>query len=200
MAVAATTLSLSGDKALIRALRDLPGKVEKRVVKKALNAGAKVMIPVARSYASSGGQRPTRQTGSLVKAIGLRRVREKKGRGTFLVTVGPRYQRRIVREIGSVRSRKVRTKIASAKESKAILGFLKDGKKTRKVPGITITNPGKYAFLVEFGHGGKRPAPAKPFMRPAFEATKSKVSKVITDMLWRGIQQEARKMASKGKV
>ena len=32
--------------------------------------------------------------------------------------------------------------------------------------------PGNYAHLVEFGHAGPRPAPAKPFMLPAAEAVR----------------------------
>ena len=199
------TMSLHGDKQLMRALREMPAKIEKRVVKKALAAGAKVVIPVARQYAVAGGSnRPSRRLGNLRRSIGMRRARQKH-KGTFLITVGPRYQRRVVRRIGKIYKsgrRKMVIKIASAKESAATLKHMKDGKKTRKIAGIKITNPGKIAFIVEFGHttpGGKV-VPPRPFMRPAFEATKGQVERKIKEILWQGIREEARKANAKSKA
>lgn len=44
-------------------------------------------------------------------------------------------------------------------------------------------NPGRIAHLVEYGHGGPHPAPAYPFMRPAFdEQIKAMQNAVITSL------------------
>lgn len=42
-----------------------------------------------------------------------------------------------------------------------------------------------HAHLVEFGHGGKRPAPAHPFMRPAATAVRWAVVQIIENALKR---------------
>ena len=194
------SINLIGDTELMRALTDLGSKVERKVVQKAVTAGAKILVPVARQNTVAGGSRPSKRYGNLGRSIGMRRAK-KRDVGSFLIVVGPRYQRRVVREIGSLRSKKTRMKVASAKESKAILGAMKgaDGK-TAKVAGIQVVNPGKYAWLVEFGHGGKHPAPAHPFMRPAFESTKGRIEQTIKAKMWSGIREEARKLAAKSKA
>jgi len=43
----------------------------------------------------------------------------------------------------------------------------------------------KYAHLVEFGHGGKHPAPPHPFLRPAFDAFR----KAAVDMAGKEISE-----------
>lgn len=53
--------------------------------------------------------------------------------------------------------------------------------------------PAHYAHLVEFGHGGPRAAPPYPFMRPAFDETKSAVKTAIINKLKRGVIEEASK-------
>lgn len=40
-----------------------------------------------------------------------------------------------------------------------------------------------YASFVEFGHGGPRPAPPHPFMRPAYDTTKDQAYAIIRDRL-----------------
>jgi HK97 gp10 family phage protein len=40
-----------------------------------------------------------------------------------------------------------------------------------------------YATWVEFGHGGPKPAPEHPFMRPAYEATKDEAYNIIRTRL-----------------
>lgn len=46
---------------------------------------------------------------------------------------------------------------------------------------IQYTDP--VAHLVEEGHGGPSPAPAHPFLRPAFEAKKDEAAAILTDEL-----------------
>jgi len=40
--------------------------------------------------------------------------------------------------------------------------------------------PVRYAHLVELGHGGPGPAPAKPFMRPALQAKREEVKQIFS--------------------
>lgn len=40
-------------------------------------------------------------------------------------------------------------------------------------------NPVRYAHLVEFGHGGPRPARPYPFLRPAWDANKALVARIV---------------------
>lgn len=57
--------------------------------------------------------------------------------------------------------------------------------------GATVVRwPTKYAHLIEFG---TRHSPAQPFMRPAFEATKSQAIKLLADKIREEIESQARK-------
>lgn len=192
---AAASIDLIGDKALMRALTDLGPRIERKVVNKAVTAGAKILIPVAKANAIRGGGMPSKQLGNLRRSIGMRRARKRRP-GSYLIVVGPRSQRRVARQISSVKTRRTRMKVASARESKAIIAAM--GKS--KTPGIKIVNPGKYAHLVEDGHAGKHPAPAHPFMRPAFESQKYRILSTIQAKLWSGVREEARKLAARSKV
>lgn len=40
-----------------------------------------------------------------------------------------------------------------------------------------------HAHLVEFGHGGPKPAPPHPFMRPAYEAKKAEARAILVEEL-----------------
>lgn len=53
-------------------------------------------------------------------------------------------------------------------------------------------DPKKIAHLVEMGHGGPRPAPPHPFLRPAMYETASACSAKIAEELTKGLQVEAR--------
>lgn len=53
--------------------------------------------------------------------------------------------------------------------------------------------PANVAHLVEGGHGGKRPAPPHPFVKPSFESTKEESINIVSSDLAAGIEQEARK-------
>ncbi|QNN24337.1 hypothetical protein HED60_19355 [Planctomycetales bacterium ZRK34] len=49
-------------------------------------------------------------------------------------------------------------------------------------------DPNKYAHLVELGHGGPKPAPPHPFLRPAFEANKNNAIAQARKIMWQKIQ------------
>jgi len=54
-----------------------------------------------------------------------------------------------------------------------------------------------HAHLVEFGHGGPKPAPPHPFMRPAFEANKGKAEAKLRRAIGKGVEREAAKLNRK---
>lgn len=73
---------LLGADALIRKLEALPGKVYRRVVRKAINKGATPMVKAARRYAP-------RESGLLAKSMG-KKLKSYFARGVVLSVVGPR--------------------------------------------------------------------------------------------------------------
>lgn len=56
-----------------------------------------------------------------------------------------------------------------------------------------IRNPVKYAHLVELGHGGPSPAPAHPFLRPAWDNHKAQAQRIVAAEIVAGIEREAAK-------
>lgn len=48
-------------------------------------------------------------------------------------------------------------------------------------------DPAKIAHLVENGHGGPHPAPAYPFLRPAFEQNVGRIEQIFTEEVSAGI-------------
>lgn len=77
------------------------------------------------------------------------------------------------------------------KRSGTLKSALKIGKvlRRKKGGGYTIKvgsqkdNDAYYASWVEFGHGGPKPAPEHPFIRPAYEATKDESYGIIRERL-----------------
>jgi HK97 gp10 family phage protein len=65
------------------------------------------------------------------------------------------------------------------KSNKQQVGTRKRGGKKSKPGDPIFQNPAKIGHLVEFGHGGPHPAPAKPHMRPAWDATRGLVLPII---------------------
>jgi HK97 gp10 family phage protein len=59
-------------------------------------------------------------------------------------------------------------------------------------------DPVKIGHLLEFGHGGPRPAPAKPHMRPAFDAHSESAQRIFRREFARQFDIEARRLAAKG--
>jgi hypothetical protein len=45
---------------------------------------------------------------------------------------------------------------------------------------------------VEYGHGGPHPAPAKPFLRPAFDERRSESSRIFKETIGAGLAKAAK--------
>ena len=61
-------------------------------------------------------------------------------------------------------------------------------------------DPAKIAHLVEFGHGGPKPAPPHPFLRPALASTQTRVKVEVTNKAKERLTAEAAKARAKGKT
>lgn len=60
--------------------------------------------------------------------------------------------------------------------------------------------PGNIAHLVEFGHGGKSPAPAHPFLRPALDASKGEALNKVTQKARELLPKVVKEARAKGKA
>ena len=60
---------------------------------------------------------------------------------------------------------------------------------TKSVTGGIWSEDVPYAYPVEFGHGGPHPAPAHPFLRPAFDEGKDEAFVYIKESLSNSLKQ-----------
>jgi hypothetical protein len=49
------------------------------------------------------------------------------------------------------------------------------------------------AWRIEYGHGGPQPAPAHPYLRPAWDETRAAAYKAMADALAAALEAEARR-------
>jgi HK97 gp10 family phage protein len=162
---------ITGEAEMAKALQGLPAKIKKDVAFAAMVAAVQPTVLAARALA------PVGETGELRKSIGFVVRQYRRGDITYGI-------------IGARR------------------GF-----------GTDKTDPAKYAHLVEFGHavavGGKlfrgfNPfknvkatgvlagfVPPRPFLRPAFEATKAEVLATLSRLLGQGIEAAASKQSAR---
>lgn len=76
---------------------------------------------------------------------------------------------------GHVRTGKLRRAIR--------IGTVTRGKNGYQIKVGVVDASAPHARLVEFGHGGPKPAPEHPYMRPAYEATKDQALEIMTQAL-----------------
>jgi HK97 gp10 family phage protein len=86
--------------------------------------------------------------------------------------------------------------VGPRKGFKQQVGVRKKGGAKSKTGDPIHHDPANIAHLVELGHGGPHPAPAYPFLRPAFENNKKQVERIFIDEVATGM----RKLAAQGKV
>lgn len=140
-------ITVTGQEAIARALDSLPPKLQKRALRRGVTKMARRIRGRARELVAV-------ETGALKKALAFRVYRLKRGDG-YGAVIGPvrdapgkppRYRRGVVR-------------------GKKGLRLARKGEQA-----TSYRNPVNYAHLVELGH---RSAPAKPFLRPALDQTRS---------------------------
>ena len=144
--MADASMRLEGASDLERKLKRLEAKVAKKIVRRAVRDGAKVIM------AETKARCPV-DTGRLKRSFAIRASKGK--RSFFGVAVFP-----------------------SVKKEPDLVSHSKDG--TRQY----------YPAVVEYGTSRRA---ARPFMRPAFDATKYKAAQKTIDVMNREIQAEARK-------
>jgi len=162
--------SLTGDKALMRALAVLPGRVERRVIGNAARAAMRPFITVAKRNARALGRgKETRADKQSRRARDEYRLAETIGqvtrtyRGTKAVVAGPMY---------------------TGHGLKGRVGHLVEMGHVIKVP-----RKGIWRHLLKHKAGGRvRPY---PFMKPAWDETASKAKQVLIAKLRAGVEREA---------
>ena len=167
---------LRGDKALMRALRQLPIKVELRVIRPAVNFAMTPTVKAARRNAPKGG------TGLLKLSI-AKKVKAYKRTGVVFGAVGPR-----TRLFGVVRGRKESpTKYAHIVEG---------GSRRHDIPRAgrnkVMRLPSGRGFVSHVSHPGTT---GQHFLLRAWNQTKGTMFNRMRTKIGRGIQKEARKLA-----
>ena len=169
-------LALKGDKALAKALHALPNAVFNRVIR---GANMKLMRPVLKRAKALA---PVR-FGLVKEALGIKtKTYPKKGvvftavgiRAGFHKAIGSEVKRKAIRGEGG------KFQSAGTKKFNYVL------------------SPSKYAHLVELGHGGPMPAPAHPFVRPAWDGQRSAMLPRYKLLLKEGLEREAARLRAKG--
>ena len=189
---ARNTISLEGDKALIRALEELPRAVQKRVVRGAGNAGAGVIKRATKTEIEASG---AVDTGALAKSIVVKKVRRK-----MMWVVGPRWKTSYYRKTKKGTWRGVAAKSLAKHRAK----------------GTTVVkrNPGAYAHLVELGRkrrgllrrvaksiasgriaGKSSNMRGRGCFRRAFDKSAPAAQNKIAGKIREGLHREARRLA-----
>lgn len=75
-------------------------------------------------------------------------------------------------------------------ESKTLYNSLKLSRPSvkAKIKYINVLTKDPAAHLVEFGHGGKAPAPAHPFLMPAFQSKRNECEEIMAQVLSEAIR------------
>lgn len=73
----------------------------------------------------------------------------------------------------------IRSKTTANKDKETVSGRVFVTRKNRVVINGRVHNPGVVAHLVEFGHGGPRPARPHPFLRPALDEKRTEAFQAI---------------------
>lgn len=165
------TVKIEGLEELRRALRLLPANVQKNQLANATQKGALLMRDDARPRVPVLAHAdPRRKAGVLRNAVRATRGKRNGSVGSAFVYV------------------RILTKKAIAKWKRA------QGAAGKRVGGAANPSDPFYWRFVEFGTAKMA---ARPFLRPAFEATKIEAAERIKDALREGIEKEAARAAGR---
>jgi len=173
----AELIRVEGFRELERALRQLPDKIETRVLGKALKTGAGIVEDAARNTALAKFQ----GEGFMAEHIGSRAVRKSKLTGfdaaRWIIGVLSDIKGGGLVKVNTLTGRDRKTRRAS-KNKTALTGFANSG-----------------AYYWRFLEFGTVKMPPRPFLRPAFENNRLTVLARITQQIRRGITLEVKKLA-----
>lgn len=170
--MATATVKIEGIKNLQRSLASLPDALQKAAEKAVLRSGGKIIEKSAKSKVPTSTQFYL-HSGLLRDSIG---TNVKKVRGITSARIGPRKGFRV--KIGTAVARKTK------------------GKKTKGETYDKFQDPLRYSHFIELGTSR---APAKPFIRPALEATKGDVIGAMSDGLDKHLTRVAKRLAKGGR-
>ncbi len=186
MAQRAFSVEMTGDAELLKALRELPGRPLRRVLRSTFAKAARLVTKAAKEQIT---QLNISTSGTLRKSIGHRIYTTK--RGDVGVVIGPR--RRHARRVSVIKRKRGKKTSLKAGKSRGSVKELSGG-----VLQSVVRNPTRYAHLIERGFTvGKVQVAARPFMRRAFASSKGTVRAKISEGLRVGINREAAKLAAK---
>lgn len=162
---------LGNVKPLLDAMAGMKRALRTRILKAAVNAGARLILQDARTRIHS-------VTDLLRQSLAVK-VKVYRGSGVVVGIVGPR------------------TGFQKGKGRGAARRLTAFGKKLAARFGAkTNQHPAAYAASVEKGHKrgkGRSAAPPHPFLGPAFRSTKGAVEATIAARIWQGIRAQAGK-------
>lgn len=181
--MAKINVQTTGFHELAHVFRELPKRVQTKVLRDGSNAGATPVNQALRSAARS-----IRVTGMLAKSIGRRR-KQYSGKG------GKKYMNIIGSRVHGFRVPVSSLKFRKKKYRRFRRNTLPQGmgaKKRKKLVGEKFKNPVKYFPLVEFGTKFAR---AVPIFEVSFAASSRTGMKRMEDRIRLGVMQEARALA-----
>jgi HK97 gp10 family phage protein len=168
-------VEFKGLRQLEAAMRELPKRVDRKILNDGLLAGARLVRDEARALAPElQDPDPRWQRGALKRAIRATRIRPRDYAAEVIVSVRKLSKRAVAR----VKARQAKAKAA--------------GKKVR-VGGRHIPGDAFYWPFVEFGTASMR---ARPFLRPAFEARKESAVQAAIKVFRERVQAEIAKLGS----
>lgn len=164
-------INIFGDVQLIKNLERVKTAVQRKMMKKAIDKGVKIVAKIAKSKAPKG------KTGLLKKSI--------KSRVTKMVSGKVYVDPKVFAVKNSLTGGAFKRVVLKGKGRKMNWTQIKE--KISSQGGDTeYKRPAKYAHLVEFG---TKRTQAKPFMRPALQQSRASVLKQIENEIKNGLKK-----------
>lgn len=196
---AGAKITLAGDKELQRVFKELPARVRKYGLRRAMDRASVPTVKLAKSTARKRYGLLKRSINKKIKTYSSGVVAVIIGADTS-ISGNSILQKRLAK--GTVFN--AGTTFTPLNPSRLLFGLKQVTRNIRgaKQPKIVLRKPivpipAKYIHLVELGHGGKSPAPAHPFLKPSLEATAGAATQIAGEVLAEVVEKEAKKL---GKV
>ncbi len=151
---------------LLRRLENVKRGTRNKILRPAVTKAARIVNNAAKTAVKPGktGRQKTRN-GILKKSLGVKIASYET---TVIGVIGPR------------------------KGFKTQVGVRTRGGTKSNVGDPIYEDPANIAHLVEYGHGGPHPAPPHPFMRPAWENSRSEIKATMASDIQAGLEKLAR--------
>ena len=181
-------MKLEGVEAVIARLRDLDERVARKALKKGVDKASQRIVKDARSRCPVDQKRA-----EAAKTFRKVRAAVRKGKASWLTATAEQDQlasgvlatevlkRSLGRTVKVYRRGEYATAFAAIGPRNGYrvqTGVVSRGKNKGKP---IYQDPANITHLVEYGHGGKHPAAAKPFLRPALDGNKAACLQDVAD-------------------